>query len=277
MKYYLAGPFWDKECKEFFDKFIERCTETRMSNKSTFVKDIEELTSSVDEVFVPGHFPVDFNKIKSEYDPSSFRRVLKQILDLDLNNLDDGLVVYSKGYDLGTMFELGYFLGIYQGVSKYQTYNELRKRLIIHDGDEELYRCMKMIIDSYDFISRNYKEDSGKILLIDNDTFPYVLNNYDRSCKVLHEFNIAAINVDIYKDTPIGSIMAGYLYRLGIPFVTYSREGNDSNIMMLASSIGHVNIAEDDEFTRLPISEYLENLIEEMWNSKYFEKFNNIK
>jgi hypothetical protein len=28
MKYYLCGPFWDKECSEFFDKFIERCKET---------------------------------------------------------------------------------------------------------------------------------------------------------------------------------------------------------------------------------------------------------
>ena len=86
MKYYLCGPFWDKECSEFFEKFIERCKETGMANFDTKHEEsmgainlplisrtwdekdnVEPNVLSLDEVFVPGHFKVDFNKIKSEY------------------------------------------------------------------------------------------------------------------------------------------------------------------------------------------------------------------
>ena len=88
MKYYLCGAFWNKECKDFFDDFIEKVHESKMSYGSEETS-IEPNVTSLDQVFVPGHFNVDFNEIKKSWSPSNMRRVLKQVLDLDLNNIEE--------------------------------------------------------------------------------------------------------------------------------------------------------------------------------------------
>lgn len=268
MKYYLCGPFWDKECSEFFDKFIERCKETAMANFDTkhessvgavaipaanFTNtwdekdNVEPNVLSIDEVFVPGHFKVDFNKIKSEYDPVSFRRVLRQVLDLDLNSIDDGMIVYPKGYDLGSMFELGYFLSGNMECNKFMSYNQLKKKLIIKNPDELLIKCIDILIDSRFYLSvinnlttNNVDED----MELGIESLDYILSNGnpDDILNNKMKFKSIAINVDCYKETPFNSMLAGYLYRLGIPFFTYSEENADSNVMMIASSMFHVKV-----------------------------------
>lgn len=301
MKYYLCGPFWDKECSEFFDKFIERCKETAMANFDTkhessvgavaipaanFTNtwdekdNVEPNVLSIDEVFVPGHFKVDFNKIKSEYDSVSFRRVLRQVLDLDLNSIDDGMIVYPKGYDLGSMFELGYFLSGNMECNKFMSYNQLKKKLIIKNPDELLIKCIDILIDSRFYLSvinnlttNNVDED----MELGIESLDYILSNGnpDDILNNKMKFKSIAINVDCYKETPFNSMLAGYLYRLGIPFFTYSEENADSNVMMIASSMFHVKVNKDNVDNEL--SEAVNNVGNLFWSNSCFDRFNNIK
>lgn len=277
MKYYLAGPFWDKECSKFFDEFIKRCNETWITNNgeiSSYSK-VEDVFSSYDKVFVPSHFKIDFNKIKSEYDPCSFRRVLRQILDLDLENLDDGLVVYPKGYDLGTMFELGYFLGTHMDCGKMNSYNTLRRNLIIKDPDKKLIECIDKILSSnfYKdlFESFDCNFNYPKIIISDKDQIN--LNGFLGS-DGRTKFNVVALNVDNYMESPFNSILAGVLYRFKLPFLTYSTSNFDSNVMMLASSLAHIKID--------PLVDDLGKVIESkfsdlFWDDSQFDRFKDIK
>lgn len=299
MKYYLCGPFWDKECSEFFEKFIERCKETGMANFDTKHEEsmgainlplisrtwdekdnVEPNVLSLDEVFVPGHFKVDFNKIKSEYDSVSFRRVLRQVLDLDLENITDGLVVYPKGYDLGSMFELGYFLSRNMECNKFMSYNLLKKKLIIKDPDEILIKCIDTLIDNrfYQSIVNNIttnNQDEDKKLGI--ESLDYVLSCGDSKDVISNtsKYRSVAINVDCYKDTPFNSMLAGYLYSLGIPFFTYSEEDADSNVMMIASSMFHVKVHKGNVESEL--NDAISNIESLFWDDSCFDRFKNIK
>lgn len=268
-----------KSVKNFFDKFSKRCEETKMSNYRPRLNEelihsynmdlvTEGEVTSIDKVFVPGHFEVDFNKIKSEYDQASFRRVLRQILDLDLENLRDGMVVYADGYDLGTMFELGYFLGRYVCDNKYLAYNEIRKRLIIEKGTEELYRCIDEIISHGPYIISSYSTSNNRVVCsIDDDKF---------SNELRLGYSSVAINIDNWKNSPFSSILSGFMYMMGIPFVTYSSEGSDSNVMMLASSLCHIKI-DKDKPEQDQINLAVSSIKDIFWDNEYFNKFNNIK
>lgn len=300
MNYYLAGPFFNEECSKFFEEVIERCKETSMANYETKHEvsvgavsfntsfdekdDVEPNILNQDKIFVPGHFRVDFNKIKSEYDPVSFRRVLRQVLDLDLQNITDGLIVYPKGYDLGTMFELGYFLARSSGGGKFIAYNELRKRLIIKDPDEELIRCIDKLI-SRDFwmgISKNYQGELSSnpddTSIVISEGSPLSTRSFTGFLGFDDYFNLVALNVDNYKESPFNSMLAGFLYALCIPFVTYSFKNADSNVMMLASSLTHIKV----DPTKVSLLE-LDNVLKGMdfpklfWDDSYFDKFKDIK
>lgn len=305
MRYYLCGPFWDKECSEFFDKFIERCKETGLANYNTKHSvsssslssvpvptewdekgDVESKIISMDGVFVPGHFKIDFNKVKSEYDPVSFRRVLRQILDLDLSHLDDGgIVVYPKGYDLGSMFELGYYLAGNMEFSRFMNYNSLRKKLIIKDPDEKLIECIDAFMDAksipYDGILNKFcsndSEDKSENSLEFESALEFLISNGNPSDLLNNDrkFKSIAINVDCYKETPFNSILAGYLYRLGIPFFTFSTENAHSNVMMIASSMFHVNVSGNNVNEEL--TESLNNLNKLYWDDSCFDRFKDIK
>jgi nucleoside 2-deoxyribosyltransferase len=299
MKYYLAGPFWVKECSEFFDKFIERCKETALTNQvADHLVDVpskEELRSDVsaknhvcdpledivevkeltmDSVFVPGHFKVDFNKVKSEYDVASFRRVLRQILDFDLKEVkDNALVAYVKGYDLGTLFELGYFLASNRSYSSAGTYARLRKKLIIEGIDDKIIESIDSIVDdNISYPSINLSDEVGGLLIFDGKKIG--LDEYVDPNK---SYSIAAINVDNYKDNPFNSILSGVLYRNKFPFFTYSTTGSESNVMMIASSLFHVIVENPNNLDEELGNAAFEDFTKRFWDDSYFDKFSDIK
>lgn len=289
MNYYLAGPFFIEECREFFDKIIERCKETSMANYNTVHEEsncygyresvltitnwdeknnVEPKLLSQDKVFVPGHFKVDFNKIKFEYDVPSFRRVLRQVLDLDLDNLTDGIIIWPKGYDLGTMFELGYFLAGYMCGNPMQMYNIMRHSMIINEPDETLINCIEYFIGNQFFndVVRKFDSDSDRLLISEGEA---IMNTSSFSC--------IALNVDCYKSTPFNSILAGIFYRYSIPFFTYSTTGADSNVMMIASSMFHVKLDPNKDIEDQLRGEVMNNPQLYYWDDTYFDKFKDIK
>lgn len=289
MRYYLAGPFWDKDCTKFFDDFVKRCNETKMTNNGEipYYSSVERMISNYDEVFIPGHFKVDFNKIKSEYDSSSFRRVLRQVLSLDIDELGEceGLVVYPKGYDLGTMFELGYFLSRNSGGGTFMAYNELRKRLIVKDPDEELIKCIDKLISMsfWKELNRCYQPEldelnPDKVRVVISEGSSVLTRDFFGFLGSDYNFNLVALNVDNYMESPFNSMLAGFLYGLSIPFITYSSKDLDSNVMMLASSLAHVKI-DSTKTNSLELVSEIEsmNLSKLFWDNSHFDKFKDIK
>lgn len=288
MKWYLAGPFWDQECKEFYDNFISRIRENSITNRD-FADDgdgnivglvnpaTELFYRSEDSIFHPGHYVVDFNKIKKEYSPSDMKRVLKQILDLDLNNIGDGLVVWAKGYDLGTMFELGYYLSGMVQDTNISTYNELKKRLIIEKGDEKLYESIDYVIRFVrDIVNRlvDYSSNTTRVMVVDGINS---IKNYHRS-KDDRTFNLMAIRMDNWSDDPFNSLMAGVAYSRGIPFISYSTNEAKSNTMMLAASMGHMKLglSKLEKVERSAI-DWVNNISKNIWSDENINYAKDIK
>jgi hypothetical protein len=87
-----------------------------------------------------------------------------------------------------------------------------------------------------------------------------------------------ALNVDNYKESPFNSMLAGFLYSTEIPFITYSYNNAESNVMMLASSLTHVKV---DSTKVSPLELYKEfesmSLSKLFWDDSYFDKFKDIK
>lgn len=261
MKYYLCGAFWNKECKDFFDDFIEKVHKSKMSYGSEETS-IEPNVTSLDQVFVPGHFNVDFNEIKKSWSPSNMRRVLKQVLDLDLNNIEEGLVMYAKIPDLGSLFELGYYLSINtcpEGL--YGSYNNIKKGLIIEGGYDKLYNSINRAIKFSELNKYNPELSSPAPLIIGG--LDQVVMCSDNG------FNVAVIRTDNIDEDPFSSIMAGYLYYKCIPFITYSAKDTRSNTMMLGASMGHMKLKSNklDKIKRSAI-DHLNNIVNNFWSDE---------
>lgn len=263
MKYYLCGAFWNKECKDFFDDFIEKIQKTKMSSGSLDIDtSIEPNVMSLDQVFVPGHFNVDFNEIKKSWSPSNMRRVLKQVLDLDINNIEEGLVMYAKIPDLGSLFELGYYLAknTYPE-SIYGSYNNMKKNLIIEGGYDKLYSSIDRAIKF-----REIKKYNPEL----NIPCPLIIGGIIQiSMCYADGFNVAVIRTDNIEEDPFSSIMAGYMYYLGVPFITYSSKDTRSNTMMLAASLGHMRLKSNKiEKIKRSAIDHLNNINNNFWSDE---------
>lgn len=262
MKYYLCGAFWNKECKDFFDDFIEKVHKSKMSAGFMEEISVEPSVTSLDQVFVPGHFNVDFNEIKKSWSPSNMRRVLKQVLDLDLNNIEEGLVMYAKIPDLGSLFELGYYLAKNTCPdSLYMSYNNIKKGLIIEGGYNDLYESIDKAM-RFKAINRYNPELSSP--------FPLIIGG--RGLMSLYSedgFNVAVIRIDNIEEDPFSSMMAGYMYYTGIPFITYSAKDTRSNTMMLGASMGHMKLKSNklDKIKRSAI-DHLNNIVNNFWSDE---------
>lgn len=291
-KFYLAGPFWNDGCQQFFNKFIERINETKMNNLS-YTNDKERETKnmiqvscsedyleSLDKFFAPGHFEVNFQKIRSEYSESDMKRVLNQVLDLDLNQIDkcDSMIAYIKERDLGTLVEIGYFLRRFINPYNYvASYFNLKKSLLFEGDDDKIKESIDVIIRyTSKYIDHNYSDSelANSVYVIDG--IGSILNwNNTKSNK---QFNIAAIRLGNY-DEPINAIMAGYLYASGIPFLTYTTDNSvKNNVMMIAASLGHMNLSSNklDKVERSALS-WLDNIKFNVWSNESINSSKEIK
>lgn len=295
-KYYLAGPFWDEGCQEFFSKFIERINETRMDNSSYIndkldksnLNDInsedlrpEELVVSMDQFFAPGHFKVDFQKIRSEYSTSDLERTLKQVLELDLKQIDscDSMVAYVKDkLDLGTLVEIGYFISglSFSDMSKALYYNTVKKYLILEGNNQKLNDSIDAFLDIIKYSMSNFRSDENCKSIYVIDGIDSIKNwNYNRKNK---EFSLAAIRLGNFEE-PINAMAAGLLYKYGIPFVTYTTdESVKNNVMMIAASLGHINLNSSklDKVEKSVLS-WIDNAKDRVWSNDSIESSKEIK
>lgn len=245
--YYLAGPFWDDSCKKFFDEFKENCEKSIMIN-SIDSDSAEMPVISHDFVFMPGSFSVNFPEIKKSFDISSFKRVINQVLALDTNMIDrtDKMVVYVPGYDLGTMFELGYKMADYLGYTEegaIRAVSMMKENIIFHQIDDTLIKCISDVIRySNEIISSVGSNTDGTSDESGIDNLECMIEEYldDYTIMKVYNYNPVVINMDSCKSNPFWSILAGVLYRFKIPFITYSINNTKSNTMILGTSLCHI-------------------------------------
>ena len=297
-KYYLAGPFWIEGCQQFFEKFIERINETKMDNKrfvtnteisesfsyGTYPGVTESYVVSNDSYFSPGHFEINFQKIRSEYGTSDMKRVLKQVLDLDLDMINncDSMMAYIKDQDLGTLVEIGYFIGRCSDFSTnpniLRIMSYLKSHLLFEGYDEKIFEAIPVIVKNVaEYISVNF-DDSGN-----NNESVYVIDGINsilnwNNTKKNKKFSLAAIRLGNFNE-PINAMMAGLFYSRDIPFLTYTTdESVKNNVMMIAASLGHMNLNSTklDKVERSALN-WLENIGENIWSNDSIESSKEIK
>lgn len=269
--WYCAGPFWDQKCKEFFDEFKMRIRETTMIN-SKQADDQEPEVECGDSVFMPGHFEVNFPAIKKDHSVASFKRVLTQILHLDTEAGINGknMVVYVPGYDLGTMFEVGYYIAtmVPAEVTKATAYGLLRKYMILHETDEKMNEAIDKALDLLNTIAKNYvREKSESILVVDG--------NARQLKQGSSSFDAMAIRLDNSADQPFNALAAGMAYAFDVPFITYSLNDAKSNTMMIGASLGHVKT--NNRNLDRHVQDFFNNLSKKVWTDDNINYAKDIK
>lgn len=268
--WYCAGPFWDPECKKFFDEFKQHIKETTMVN-SNHIDECEPEMTCGDSVFMPGHYEVNFPEIKKSYDVSSFKRVLTQILYLDTTAGIDGknIVVYVPGYDLGTMFEVGYYISQNYAPNNPRSinYNTLRRQMILHKTDEKMNEAIEKLMEFLD------KQAFKNWVTVDRVAV------VDKSVRVIDqkfdEVNCLAIRMDNSNEDPFNAMVAGAAYAMGIPFITYSLNETKSNTMMIGASLGHVKT--NNRNLDRDVTNFYKNLSKNVWTDDNINYAKDIK
>lgn len=227
---YIASSFFD-------DKSIEWVTAKE-----------EEFDAMQIPYFSPRQYTVNFNEVdtelRSERIKSIFKtnvRKLKQCKHIAIN-----LTPSNGKLDIGTLWELGYFIG-HQGHIDFDDdeYNTLL-------CSPELRDIITGIIANLSSIKINTELDRvliTKVPLIDKivDTIETV--NINATVMNLGTL-IAKDNIEVGKkpmflvdDYPIQSfILMGFLYARGVNYHTTSFKGYGSNVMIAASSKGHIQL-----------------------------------
>lgn len=268
--WYCAGPFWDPECKKFFDEFKQRINETTMVN-SDHVDECEPVMTCGDSVFMPGHYEVNFPEIKKSYDVSSFKRVLTQILYLDTTAGIDGknIVVYVPGYDLGTMFEVGYYISqnYAPGNPRSLNYNILRRQMILHKTDEKMNDAIEKLMEFLDKQASKYWVNADRVAIVDKSV-RVVDQKFD-------EVNCLAIRMDNSSEDPFNAMVAGAAYAINIPFITYSLNETKSNTMMIGASLGHVKT--NNRNLDRDVTNFYKNLSKNVWTDDNINYAKDIK
>lgn len=232
-KIYIASPFFD----EFSRNWVS-------------IKE-EEFAGVKYPFFSPRQDGLDFNKSNDKPLKGKLRSDrIKLIFANNVRHLDECDQIVCNLYpcngemDLGTLWELGYFVAKH-GVPDFSIiYNQLYapnslKGLIL-DYIKELNNSD---IESYD-------------LLVESDRYVVKYSSteeselYDKFVKKLMKANNVHY-AEITDDFPWKTIIKlGYLYAMGYEYMTISFKGYGSNIMIAASSKGHISLpgVVDDTF-----------------------------
>jgi hypothetical protein len=212
------------------------------------------------------------------------KRVLKQVLDLDLDMINncDSMMAYIKDQDLGTLVEIGYFIGRCADFSTnpniLRIMSYLKSHLLFEGYDEKIFEAIPVIVKNVaEYISVNF-DDSGN-----NNESVYVIDGINsilnwNNTKKNKKFSLAAIRLGNFNE-PINAMMAGLFYSRDIPFLTYTTdESVKNNVMMIAASLGHMNLNSTklDKVERAALN-WLENMGENIWSNDSIESSKEIK
>jgi nucleoside 2-deoxyribosyltransferase len=235
--YYIAGGFFNE------------------TQKNRILRTEKMLDEKMETYFSPRTFVLDLSPNNPEREANAKKLFEKDITEID--KYQKMIVHCDEGFDKGTMFELGYFLGlIVQGERKiedleYDPSPEVEKLKMVADV---LTRC-KDVINATKYHFEDRKESNILIVSILDE---FKQNFMDRLLYMNYEtFNVCAKDADLLfikvaaGATPIFLtdewpfqifILMGMFYRLGIKFFTASTQNYGSNIMIASSTQGHINL-----------------------------------
>lgn len=231
---YIASPFFDEPSKAW------------VSAKE------EEFEGMRIPFFSPRQDGINFNDVEGDIRAERITAIFKN----NVRNLDKckHITIYLKPckgkIDIGTLWELGYFIG--------KHYNNVEKPL---DFDEDEFNTIAASPEIKDLV-KNWCKNlpkvvtnaslGGKTLLIKNISIDRVKESLET---IDAEYNVKEIS-SILKDVTINGkcyflidewpiqsfVLMGYLYAMGIPYRTISFKGYGSNVMIAASSKGHAQL-----------------------------------
>lgn len=235
MRYYIASPFFD-EASQNWVKAKE-----------------DEFKGFGIPFFSPRQDGVNFHeqgltpRLRSERIKGIFRNNIVQLDSCDkiVCNLN-----FCKGrVDIGTLFELGYFVGNTNS-------NPFQDSQCFIDGDQAVLNearriCGELKITVTEEVNNNsviwYSELQDFSLIEESITFwnlehidvQSVTESISRARLELSKDN----NIILLDDFPTETIiLLGWLHSKGIPYYTCSFRGFGSNVMIAASSKGHMQI-----------------------------------
>lgn len=232
MKHYIASGFFDE-------------------NQMNQVIAVEnELDSKGEQYFSPRSITMDL----SPNNPDRIANILK-IFEVDTKEIDNADVIdiiLDKKNDIGTLFELGYAIGkqilhepiCIREVLHHQAFDYIPTDSGFRDFDSTEWTKEKSILSKY--LVKPYSSDEME----DLSNYPVGISSrygyYPENFRALTQLILNAMIVDstpvfLVDDYPIVNFIAmGVLHKLGIPFYTTSLKGYGSNVMIAASSIGHI-------------------------------------
>lgn len=241
MKYYLCGPYNEnKACKEFFDNFMDGCDANVLSTHSTRSCVITANTYR-DLVFLPWEYSLNYDEVKKKFNKSGLERAIKLNLELRTENLRDSMVVFSNNgfiFNQDSMFELGYYLATKIGglgsSSTHVIWSSIKKNIIFSQDNYLLIKSINKLSKWANVICNKYNPESTDIL---NSTGTAILSDSAKKS----EFSIVSICIDDM-NSPFNFMLAGLLYGLDIPYVTYSNSKSTPCISIMASNLGHIDL-----------------------------------
>lgn len=203
--------------------------------------------------FSPREDGLNFNEVQGDLRAERIKTIFKN----NVRNLKTckhicaNLTPCNGKLDIGTLWELGYFLG-YHGSLDFEEddYNTLAASPEIKDLILEIISNLSSIKDTDEFPP---KSNVAKQLFIKNlsesrvkDSLELIDASYEvvTLSSTLSNLNVSAGKLVFVTDEwPMQSfILMGYLYAKGIKYYTASFKGYGSNVMIAASSKGHIQL-----------------------------------
>lgn len=226
---YIASPFFDEASSEWV---------TRMENR------LEELSQ---DYFSPRQHTVNFNNCSPVERVERINQIFAsnvQYLDVS-NNIHVNLNKCNGRVDIGTLWELGYWIGSRDGFDYENSSIEV---------PAEYESEIKSIIEELSSLKYTYDKDNKERVFISadyeiNTKESLYLTGLDQLYKLViirdqyPEINFGQYNIVLIDDLPIRSmILLGWMYAKGITYRTTSFKGYGSNVMIASSSKGHINL-----------------------------------
>lgn len=233
-KTYIASPFFNPAQCEFVDKYEKKFDE------------------SGEVYFSPRKLGITFQ----DKSPKERVKAIIEIFKADRDEIDacDSMVAncntYSGKIDIGTLWEVGYYLG-----SKLTN-----KGLKVETDDQRVNQMIETLLNWSDIIYTDLENFHARtIVLGDKDTKS---EDYERKLFSLNFKGYRPVHVDdlieshfrtdivfcIDEWPPQNFMLMGWMHAKHIPYHTVSFKGYGSNVMIAASSKGHLklNIFEDE-------------------------------
>ena len=231
---YIASPFFDEPSKMW------------VSAKE------EEFEGMRIPFFSPRQDGINFNAVEGDVRAERITAIFKN----NVRNLDkcEHITIYLKPcngkLDIGTLWELGYFIG--------RHFNDPENPLDFENDEFNTIAASPEIKDLVKQWCKNLPglnlntQFHGKTLLIKNISIERVKESLETIDANYEVYEISSILKDVTIDGkayflidewPIQSfVLMGYLFAKGVPYRTISFKGYGSNVMIAASSKGHAQL-----------------------------------